>query len=242
MSEKFIVNTTSKDAKSLITEIVAIRKLIENRDVGDIVAQPIYDFVRATPHTVRLTVMFFSRKYPPYKQRECRGATYNIPDLFRTNASWNIIKTAMGGKNGYLWGRFRATANLNNGRQSVVYGGSESEAVTRLKALTKLSSAKILTIGVTEEKKEGLRATDKILYKPTIRMYPAYFSILSSNKIINESNKELTLPFGTKNDNLSGTFRRKKTVKIPLYMDKEPSYVKQFILEMLRDRGVSPAS
>lgn len=145
----------------------------------------------------------------------------------------------MGGANGFMWGRYRATAQLDNGRQAVVYGGSETAAVTRLKALVKLSSAKIRTLGVTEEKKEGLRATDKILYKPTIRMYPAYFSILSSNKIINESNKELTLPFGTKNDNLSGTFRRRKTVKIPLHPSKEPSYVKAFITEMLRDRGTT---
>lgn len=242
MTDKFIINTNAKEAKSLITEIVAIRKLIENRDVGDIVAQSVYDFVRATPHTVRLTVMYFSKKYPPYGSRGIKGATYNIPDLIRANASWPIIKTAMGGTNGFMWGRFRATANLDNGRQCSVYAGSESGAATRLKALVKLSSAKIITLTVTEEKKEGLRATDKILYKPTIRMYPAYFSILSSKKIINESNKEISLPFGNKNDNLSGTFRRKKTVKIPLYLEKEPAYVKPFINEMLRDRGTDISS
>ncbi|MGB3761265.1 MAG: hypothetical protein WBA07_33640 [Rivularia sp. (in: cyanobacteria)] len=242
MTEKFIVNASQSQAKSLLTEIIAIRKLIENRDVGDIVAQSAYDFVRATPHTVRLTVFYYSKKFPPYKQRSVRGATYNIPDITRSNASWTTIKAAMGGANGFMWGRFRASANLDNGRQAAVYGGSESEAVTRLKALVKLSSAKILTLGVTEERKEGLRATDKILYKPTIRMYPAYFAILSSQKIINESNKELTLPFGTKNDNLSGTFSRKKTVKSPVYPSKEPSYAKELITEMLRDRGTVSTS
>ena len=72
-------------------------------------------------------------------------------------------------------------------------------------------------------------------------MYPGYFSILSSNKVINESNKEITLPFGTKNDNLSGTFRRKRTTKIPLHTEKEPGYVKELIREMLRDRGTTPS-
>lgn len=241
MAEKFIVNTKQSNAKELLTEIIAIRKLIENRDVGDIVAQSVYDFVRATPHTIRLTVTYYSKKEPPFKAREVRKAIYNIPDLTRVNADWTKIKTAMGNANGYLWGRFRATANLNNGRQCAIYGGSEAEAEAegRLRALLKLSSAKILTLSVTEEKKEGLRDKDKILYKPNIRMYPAYFSILSSNKIINESNKEITLSFGTKNDNLSGTFKRKKTVKIPLWTEKEPSYVKSFIAEMLRDRGAS---
>jgi hypothetical protein len=238
MTEKFIVNTSQSQAKSLLTEIIAIRKLIEHRDVGDIVAESVYDFVRASPHTIRLTIIYYSRKYPPYARRGTRKAIYNIPDISRASANWSIIKAAMGGENGYTWGRYRATANLDNGRQAVVYGGSDSEAVTRLKALLKLSTAKTLTLKVTEEKKEGLTNTDKILYKPSIRMYPAYFSILSSQKIINESNKELTLPFGTKNDNLSGTFSRKKTVKIPVYPSKEPSYVKEFIREMLRDRGI----
>lgn len=238
MAEKFILNAKTTNAKELITELLAIRKLIENRDVGDIVATPVTEYVRASPHTIRLTVIFSSSKEPPFKGKGIKQATYNIPDLTRTNANWTKIKTAMGGENGYLWGRFRATANLSNGRQACIYAGSKKEAEDRLKALLQLSSAKILTLSVTEEKKEGLRAKDKILYKPTIRMYPAYFSILNSKKIINESNREITLPFGTKNDNLSGTFKRVKTTKLPLWMNKEPSNIKGFIREMLRDRGI----
>lgn len=239
MTEKFIFNAKEKNAKELLTKLNAIYSLIEHRDVGDIVAETAYDYVRATPHTIKLTIAYYSKQHPPYKQREVRKAIYNIPDLIKTNADWTKIKTAAGGKNGYLWGRFRATANLDNGRQCALYAGSKKEAEDRIKALIKLSSANIKTLSVTEELKEGLRAVDKILYKPTQRMYPAYFSILSSKKIINESNKELTLPFGTKNDNLSGTFRRKKTVKIPLWTSVEPKYVKKFIAEMLRDRGTT---
>ncbi|MCJ8280646.1 MAG: hypothetical protein MJK14_12290 [Rivularia sp. ALOHA_DT_140] len=157
--------------------------------MGDIVASSAYEYVRATPHTIRLAIFYYSRKHPPYSQKKTRRAIYHIPDLTRVNANWKTIKTAMGGTNGHLWGRFRATANLDNGRQIAVYGGSKIAATERINALVKLSSAKIITLSVTEEKKEGLRATDKILYKPNTRMYPAYFAILHSNKIINESNK-----------------------------------------------------
>lgn len=238
-ADKFIVSTNSRDAKSDITRILALRKFIGDRDIGDFVGIPVTEYVRASPHTIRLTVIYSSNKTPPFQGKGVKQAIYNIPDLLPTNADWKIIKAAAGGESGYMWGRFRSTANLSNGRQAAVYGNSKRSAEERLKALLKLSSAKILTISTTEELKEGLREQDKILYKEATRMYPAYFAILSSEKIINESNKELTLPFGTKNDNLSGTFRRVKTTKLPLWTKTEPSNIKPFIREMLKNRATN---
>ncbi|NJM18122.1 MAG: hypothetical protein HC907_05065 [Richelia sp. SM1_7_0] len=242
MSEKFIISGSASNVKKTINDLLAFRKIIGDRDIGDFVGYPVTEYVRASPHTIRLTVFYSTKREYPFKGKGVRSATYNIPDLKRSDADWTKIKSAMGGDNGYMWGRFRATANLNNGRQAVVYGGSEKEAEDRLRALLTLSTAKILTLSISEEKKEGLRATDKILYKPTVRMFPTYFTILNSAKIINESNKELNLPFGTKNDNLSGTFRRTKTTKLPVWMDKEPKNIKPFIAELLRDRGSTPTN
>ncbi|KST64073.1 hypothetical protein [Mastigocoleus testarum] len=240
MSEKIRVTGNNLTLRPLIAEVIALRKLIEHRDVGDIVAQPIVDYVRASPHTIRLTITFFSTKEPPfYTSPAGKRVTYNIPDVARNKLNWTTIKNAAGGANGYNWGRFRATANLDNGRQMAVYGGSENEAEQRLKSLLTLSTAKILTLSVLEEKKEGIRQKDKILYKEVTRIYPAYCSVLSSQKIVDESNRELNEYGSRKVGTVTGAFKRTKSQKIPLWVNQEPADFTQIISESLRNRGVN---
>lgn len=243
MSEKVILTGYSILLKPVISQIAAIHQLIKNRDVGDIVALPLEEYVRAQPHTIKLTVFFYSIKAPPFKAKKgtkLTRASYNIPDVERAKLTWDAIKEACGGSNGYMWGRFRATANLSNGRQMQVYGSTEKEAEKRLKALLAFSSAKILTLSIAEEKKEGLRDTDKLMYKESTRIYPAYFSIISSEKIITESNREIidTTP-GKVTPTLAGNFRRAKTRKIPLWIDKAPSNTQTIINEAIKTRGVN---
>ena len=229
MTEKFILRTYCHLIKPIISELIAIKTLIDNRDVGDIVAIPVEEWIRAKPQTIKLNIIFFSTQTPPYTARpgfRLIRAVYNVPDLDPTKADWATIKKACGGATGYSWGRFRATANLNNGRQMQVYGGTAADAETRIKALLELSTANFLTITVAEEKQQGLRDKDQKLYKPTIQVYPAYFSIVNSKKIVTESNKQNTSStVGT----LSGNYKRKNTTKIPLWVTKEPSNAKALI-------------
>ncbi|WP_375470984.1 hypothetical protein [uncultured Nostoc sp.] len=240
MSEDIILSGTEETLKPIIALLVGIYQLIENRDVGDIVAMPLIERVLAEPQTIKLTIFFHPNKYPPftYKKGQHQLKPYcNIPDIDLRKLTWSNIKTAAGGVNGYTWGRFLATANMSNRRQMQVYGGSEKDAQARLLALAELSKAKILTLSVTEEKKAGRRATNKLLYKPTTRIYPIYFSVINNEKLLVEGERELRQK-GVKGQ-LAGDFKRRKTKKIPLWTTKEPPNTKDLIKEALRVRGTT---
>ncbi|MEH2445796.1 MAG: hypothetical protein V7K18_08430 [Nostoc sp.] len=161
-------------------------------------------------------------------------ATYNIPDANKAKLDWLTIKNACGGVEGYTWGRFRATANLDNGRQMQVYGGSDETAANMLKSLANFSTAKILTVTVAEEKKEGRRAENKRMYKENTRVYPAFFSVINSEKVVVEEQRE----YSGLNAVLAGDFKRSRTKKIPLWVQKEPSNARAIIIEAIRVRGV----
>ena len=238
MTEKIRISSNIIFLKPILSEILTIHQMIENRDIGDVVATPVEEFVRAQPHVIKLTVILFSEKEPPFSAKSPKKiikAVYNIPNIERSLITWEKVKQACGGTNGFLWGRFRATANLDNGRQMQVHAGSANEAEERLKALLKLSSAKLITLSITEEKKEGNRAEGKRMYKETTRVYPAYMTIINSQKIIDESNRE-TYESKTR-VGVAGTFRRERTVKIPLWIEKAPSNYNQILNEAFKNRG-----
>jgi hypothetical protein len=150
---------------------------------------------------------------------------------------WEVIKEAAGGSNGYNWGRFRCTANLDNGRQMKLHAATKEEAEKRLKALAALSTAKILTISITEEKKEGRRKQYQTLHKKNTKVYPAYFCVVNSEKILVESDRQRKEKIPGLKSTLAGDFRRQRTVKIPLWVEKEPELCKDIIKEALRVRG-----
>jgi hypothetical protein len=162
-----------------------------------------------------------------------------IPDVKRSALTWDTIKLACGGENGYMWGRFLCTANLSNRRQIQVYGASGAEAEERLKAFVALSTATITSLSISEQKKEGKRATGLLLYKEPTRIYPAYFAILNSQKIAIESKLEREQRDnrdGRVTPTLGGTFLRTRTQKIPLWGPSEPPDAKAQIREALKVR------
>lgn len=238
--EKIILSVGAMDWKPMVANAIANRQVIMNRDVGDIVALPAEDYlktkaIRAQPLILRLTITFFSQAQPPFNRVQGINfvrAIYNIPDVRREVLDWTTIKNACGGSNGFLWGRFRATASLDNGRKMAVYGSSETNAKNLLETLAKLSTAKITSVTVSEELRQGLRAENKKLYKETTRLYPGYFSVLNEKKILNEALLE-----GSYTGTLIGNFKRQSTPKIPLWVQKEPSNTKALIVEALKDRS-----
>ena len=235
--EKIVLAVNRTNYKSVVSQVVANRNLIENRDIGDFVGYPVEDYVRAKPETIKLTVFFFNFKTPPFTQKagfRFVRATYNIPDVDKAKLDWLTIKNACGGNEGYTWGRFRATANLSNGRQMQVYGGSEEIAANLMRTLAEFSTAKILTLTVAEEKKQGRRAENQRMYKETTRVYPGFFSVLNYEKVVTEEGRE----YSGFNATLAGDFKRTRTKKIPLWVQKEPSNARAIIIEALRVRGV----
>lgn len=237
MSERIILTGKAAMLKPVITEILALHQLIENRDIGEFVGNTLEDSVRARPQPLKLKILYYNVPSPPWESYKnnvgVTRVTCNVPFVSRSKVDWETIKTACGGANGYFWGRFCCTANLSdsngNIRKMRVYGGSKSEAEQRLRALFTLTNSTIVTLSNTEEEKEGRRATDKHLYKETKQVYPAYFTIVHQEKIAAESN----LP------TLSGNYRRTK-FRIPLWTSTKPVDADERIREALRIRGSDP--
>lgn len=233
---KVIVSVNRQNFKTVIAQTLATQQVLADKDIGEFVGSPVPDYVRGKQHTIKLTIQFYNFTSPPYKKRNGQNfvrAIYNIPDVDRSKLDWVTIKLACGGANGYMWGRFRATATLDNGRQMQVLGGTEDSAITRLKALANLSTAKIQTLSCSEEKREGRRKEGSRMAKRSVRIYPAYFSIINFQKVELEENRE----YSGVNSTFRGDFIRSKVPKIPLWVASEPKNTKLLIQEALRVRA-----
>lgn len=181
--------------------------LIHNRDVGLIVGQPAEDWLKAKTQLRKLTIIFKSKEKPPWVnpagQSRVREITTTIPDVER-GLTWQEIKTAA---KKFTWGKFRATANLDNGRQMAIYGATEAEAERKLRELKALTPANIITLSVTEEKDRNPN-----LRKDATEMYPAYATLL-----IRRPTTDIT-----GRTDLSGNNYSEETIRIDLWPDTQP--------------------
>ncbi|BAZ50508.1 hypothetical protein NIES4103_31240 [Nostoc sp. NIES-4103] len=239
MSNDIILSGNEETLKPIITAIIALKQMLDGKDIGQFIGQPIEETVRASPHTTRLIITFYSVQNPPWKSifpgKRLIRATYKVPDVDKRKMTWRNIKAACGGDNGYMWGRFLTTIGLSNGRQIQAYGATEQDAEERARAFLTLSKADLVTISTTEQKKEGRRATDQFLYKEPTRIYPAYFNIINSQRIVKESLKLLNKESNQKRKStLSGDFMEYGSGKIDLWRSKEPSESKIMIQRALR--------
>jgi len=171
--EMLILSGNQVDVEQSVIETLNNYRLIANRDVGQIVGMPAEDFVSAKPLRRQLTLVFKSKKEPPYKMPDGKPAkqvTITIPDVV-VGLTWRKIKEVA---LKFTWGKFRATAHLDNGRQMAVYGATKTEAERTCKRLATLSTAKILALNVTEEvDKKNIN-----LRKQATTMYPAHATLL----------------------------------------------------------------
>lgn len=172
-AETLILKGDQLDLEEDILATMNNYRLIANRDVGQIVGMPAEDYLSAKPLRRQLTIVFKTKKEPPWKMpngTQAKQKEVTIPDA-DLGLTWGQIKLAA---KPYTWGKFRATAHLDNGRQMAVYGASKSEAEKTLRRLAALSTAKILALNVTEEvEKKNIN-----LKKEPMTVYPAYATLL----------------------------------------------------------------
>lgn len=172
VDEKFTLVGATTLLKPQIQNVLHHSKLLHNRDIGQIVGMPVEEWRRAKPHLKTVSVIFRDKKEAPWRHPDgsrCREASYSIPDI-KPGVGWQDVKRAA---DAYTWGKFRATANLDNGRQMAVYGATPQDAERKLRDLLLLSSAKIITLSISEEKERNRR-----LKKEPTRMYPAFVTTL----------------------------------------------------------------
>lgn len=181
-------------------------QLVHNRDIGQIVGQPAGDWFRAGVQRRSLTIRYKNKDAPPWvlpNDERIKEVTITIADC-RLGLTWNEIKAIA---RPFTWGKFRATANLDNGRKLKVNGATEGEAVTTLRRFAQLQTAEILTLNVTEERDRHVS-----LIKRPEQMYAAYATLLVRRQVAGDSG--LT--------ELNGQSWRNQMTRIDLWQDTEP--------------------
>jgi hypothetical protein len=173
LNEELVITGTQSEVETETLAALNNYRLIANRDVGQIVGMPADDFVSAKPLRRQLIIIFKTKKEPPWRMpdgKQSRNKTVTIPDAI-VGLTWGKIKFAA---RPYTWGKFRATAHLDNGRQMAVYGASKSEAEKTLRRMLTLTTANLLNLNVTEEvEKKNLN-----LKKDSVTVYPAHATLL----------------------------------------------------------------
>lgn len=227
-AEKFVLAGPESEVRGQLTTVLTTHQMIEDRDVGQVIGQPLDDYIRARPlDGLRLQFNLYSLKTPPYSRSTSQPlvrVVVSISDVSRAVLDWDRLRQVCGGPNGYLWGRFLARARLDNGGSMKVYGATPDEAEDRLKAFLSLSSAKIKTFSVTEEKKEAERLANPKLMKETTRVYPGHVSII---------NRQRTLYLDRGSPSRNGNFLDKRA-RFDLWRSIQPTDFEQKVTELLR--------
>lgn len=204
--EKLAVTGEEKLVKQTIQTTIGTHRLVYNRDVGQIVGQPAEDWYKAKPQRRQLVICWRDKPAPPWKRPDgnrCKQNTSTIPDA-KVGLTWREVKRVC---DPFTWGKYRCTANLDNGRQMAVYGATETEAERKLRQLLTLSTASLLTLSVTEEKDRNPR-----LRKEATVMYPCFYTLLIRRQAVGLSGRT----------ELDGTSWTEDKARIPLWMDEEP--------------------
>jgi hypothetical protein len=227
-AEKIVLAGPEDVLRGQIPAVLATHQMISDRDLGQLIGQPLDDWVRPRPiEGLRLKFQLFSFKSPPYSRRgddRLVEVTITLSDVDRTKLDWERLRFVAGGSNGYLWGRFRARASLTNGRKLIIYGATEKEAVERVQSMLTLTDLEIKTLSVTEEVKEYERLRNPKMFKEITRVYPGYLSII---------NRERTLAIDRGKGSLQGNYVDKRA-RFDLWRATEPPDFEEKIRELLR--------
>jgi hypothetical protein len=226
-SEKLIIAGREEELKPALVQTLGHYELVENRDVGQIVGEPVQEYIQANSFKgIRVNLMLFPYEEPPFYRGEKikpESVRLWVPDVERSKLDWEQLKQACGGTNGYMWGRFRASARLDNGRSFVVLGASEQEVESQIERMLTLTSANLLTLNVSEQQKKGEVAARPKLQKEPRRVYPGFAYIVNRQEFL-DPNKSITT--------VRGNFRDKKA-RIPLYTRTKPANFEKIIQELL---------
>ncbi|NER78963.1 MAG: hypothetical protein F6K42_05170 [Leptolyngbya sp. SIO1D8] len=204
--ETFYLGGQERAVKEKAIDLITNHRVLGYRDIGQIVGQPAEDWYRAKPQLRVATVVFKSvpgKGWTTADGSRAKVATYTIPDL-ETRLTWSEIKTYI---KPFTWGRYRATCNLDNGRQMAVYGASGAEAERVIRDFLRLTTAEILTLSITEEKDRDIRNR-----KDPTPMYPYRLSLLVRRP----------QALGEGLTDLSGNRFDEAKTNIPLWVEEEP--------------------
>lgn len=185
--EKIIIAGPEQQAKAAITQAIAHYQLIDNRDIGQIVGQPVGDYIRERELSLRLKFQLFSEPSPPYgspNSGRVVRAQITVPNIKRTALDWTTLRAAVGGANGYMWGPYVATGRINARDRVKASGSTEAEAEGRVRAVMTLSDDTLKTINTTKQVRDLERLVNDRLYHSPTRIYPGYVTIINRQRVL----------------------------------------------------------
>jgi len=150
-----------------VQAVLANRRALDNKDVGEIAAVPIHEVVTPITSRYTLTIHFNEYEKPPFTRLGRRGQTAKLKvSDSELGITFNQLKIAF---KPYMWGGIRATTQLDNGRQIAVYASSELECDEVSTALLSFTSAEP-TRKVYTNVNSGVAANQR---KEITRLYPS---------------------------------------------------------------------
>ena len=230
--EKIILAGRETLLRPELTATMRSHSLIDKRDVGQWVGEPIREAVRRPPISIQIKISLNSVQRSPFIEQNGKRGTrvsVTIPNVDRAKIDWQTIKTAAGGANGYLWGRYMAKAKLTDGYVMKLYAATPQEAEDRVRAYLLLSNSTLEGLTITEEAKEGTRLTYDALYKQPTRIYPIEFTIVNQVRVLNEDSGRAAL---------SGIYKSKKYL-IPLNVDRKPDNFEAIVNDLFYIPGAN---
>ena len=206
-----------------------------NRDVGQIIGEPLIESVRRPPFDLVLRILFRSVPRPVWKHpdgTQAKRVQITIPALKIAKLDWSTVKNAVGGVNGYVWGRFRFEARLEDENKIRFYAATEEEGEALLAKILTLVNPGLLTLNIVEEKKDGARLKYPALYKTPTRVYPAMLTLINQEKIASQDvGKQST----------KGTYLNRRYL-LPLYTNTAPEEFEQIKQEILSSKTAPVAN
>lgn len=228
--ERMIVAGNEQEVRTQLITTMNTYEMIEHRDVGMYVGEPLRTHARKRVPPLTLRVNLFNWPTPPFRRSgfNSKRVYCDVPGIKRSKLDWNTIKEAFGGNTGYMWGRFYTVVQLKDSQgnyagQLKIYGGSKAEAERRINRVLELTEYEELTKTHGEEDESRTNNNNGRKYKASTRIYPAYMTIINAQKVARE---ELGQP------SLQGTYKRKRD-KILLYPNSKPADFEETINRLL---------
>jgi hypothetical protein len=190
-SEKIVLVGPENLLKNELVTTLTHYQLLDNKDIGQFVGEPAEDYALAKRLGLRVKLVLYPYPEPPFyrgQRIKPREVTINVPDIIRSKLDYLTIRAACGGSNGYMWGEFRAVAQLDNGRQMHVFGASENEAEKQLKMFLSLSDAKIRRLTISKLRNEGEDVSNPSLKRLPRRVYPGHLTIWNRTELLSTVN------------------------------------------------------
>lgn len=236
MTDKYFLFGSYGDMIEQLAAILALRSQLENRDIGAFIGYPVGDYVRSKPLGRKLYIQLYSEKLPPYRAsptKTFKVAVVTVPEpALNTLDNWAEIKNAVGGANGYTFGKWRTTITYEGGRSTVVQASTKEVSEKIAQNLSKLSTLPVIKEITTETKALGKYAKGQGLAVSTIQVYPGTYYALDS-KPYNPKAPVGAKPQQQKVSTLEGDYKRARIPRIALWTAKQPTNLKDVIRKML---------